>query len=390
VIKRQKLVELDSRTLRPLPGRSVPLVGFTGAAGISPDGTRVAVAGRRVVRVIDLGTMDLVRDLPKPRGYASLVSWPRPGSLLVVNEVEGQEKVETLVLDPRSGRILAKHRLVARESWPFGVQRAGSAAVFLLHPFEGIGPVRLVRLNARGRLQVAVLHRIRSGKEWIEVEPGFDAVHNIWPALAVDEEGNHAFVIGSEDIVAEVDLQTLDVSYHSLQQQASILERLRNWLEPTADAKASDWVQLGALWLGEHALAVFGIRSVPYVEDGSLDERDEPLGLRLVDTRDWTVRVVDEDARWVDRSGDLLLAHASLWDSAAQERRGIGLRAYTLGGEERFHVLDDRPIIGVQVLDGRALVEFDDAPGRAVVDLEAGKVLDEEARRIGHMVVRAG
>ncbi|MGH3042501.1 MAG: hypothetical protein ACRDNG_12325, partial [Gaiellaceae bacterium] len=161
-----QLLELDSRTLRPVPGRSAPLAGFTGAAGISPDETRIAVGGRRSVRVVELGSMEVVADLPKPRGYAGLVSWPRPGRLLVVNEVEGQEEVETLVLEAGSGRMLVQRRLAARESWPFGVQRAGSAAVFLLQPAEGVGPVRLVRFDVRGRLRVVRLNRIPSGTEW--------------------------------------------------------------------------------------------------------------------------------------------------------------------------------------------------------------------------------
>jgi hypothetical protein len=389
VIDSGQLLELDSHTLRPVPGRSAPLGGFTGAAGISPDGTRVAVGGRRSVRVVALSSMEVVADLPKPRGYADLVSWPHPGRLLVVNEVEGQEEVETLLLDTDSRRILVRRRQAARESWPFGVQSADGAAVFLLHPVEGIGPVRLVRFDMRGRMRVVRLHRIASGKEWTR---GLDVIRDIWPALAIDEKGRRAFVLGSEDVVAEVDLQTFRVSYHSLQRSVSIAERLRNWFEPSAAAKTSDWIQLGALWVGNGVIAVFGVRSVPYMEDGVLQERDEPLGLRLVDTADWSFRVVDEDARWVERSDDQLLAYASLWDSAAQETRGIGLRGYALDGTRRFHVLDERPIAGVLALGDRAYALLDDAGTAAVVDLQTAKVqrefpVDDEASGIPDMVV---
>jgi hypothetical protein len=182
-------------------------------------------------------------------------------------------------------------------------------------------------------------------------------------------------VVGSEDVVAEVDLRTFSVKYQSLRPSVSMIERLRNWLEPTAEAKASDWIQMGALWAGDGVLAVFGVRSVPFVEDGGLQERDEPLGLKLVDTDEWSVRVIDEDAGWVERSGNLLLAHARLWHSAAQEIRGIGLRAYTLDGERRFHVLEDRPVAGVQVLGKRALVYLDDGDTGALVDLRTGAII---------------
>jgi hypothetical protein len=388
-----RLVELDSRTLRLVPGRSAPLDGRTGAAGISPNGARVAVGGRRSVRIVDLLRMKVVVDLSKPGGYASLVSWPQPGRLLVMNQVEGRQEVEALVLDPASGRLLVRRRLAARESWPFGAQRAGPAAVFLLHPVKGVGPVRLVRFDADGRLRVVRLHRIASGKRWTELQPGLDVVRDMWPALAVDEEGGRAFLVGGENFVAEVDLRTFRVEYHSLQRSVSLLKRLRNWFEPPAEAKASDWIQVGALWVGGGVIAVFGVRSVPFVEGGTLQERDEALGFRLVDTKDWSIRMIDEDVRWVHRSGDLLLAYASLWDSAPQERRGIGLRAYALDGRKLSHVLDARPIGGVQVVGNRAFALLDDAGTAAVVDVRTGKVLreipvDEESTGIPDAVLR--
>lgn len=388
-----RLVELDSRTLRPVLGRSAPLDGRTGAAGISPNGARVAVGGSRSVRVIDLLRMKVVADLRKPSGYASLVSWPQPGRLLVVNEVEGREEVEALVLDASSGRMLVRRRLAARESWPFDVQRASAAAVFLLHPVEGVGPVRLVRFDGRGRLRVVYLHRIASGKQWTELQPGLDVVRDIWPALTVDEAAGRAFVVGSQNFVAEVDLRTFRVEYHSLQQSTSLLKRLRNWFEPPAEAKASDWTQLGALWIGDDVMAVFGVRSVPFVEDGTLQERDEPVGFRLVDTKDWSVRIIDEDADWVNRSGDLLLAYASRWHPTAQEHRSLGLRAYALDGRKRFHVLDARPISDVQVVGNRAFALLDDSGNAAVVDVRTGKVLreipvDEERTGIPDPVLR--
>jgi hypothetical protein len=384
-IEAEKLVELDSRTLLPAAGRSASLAGFRGAVAFSPDGRRVAVGGTRAVRVVDLASMQIVTDLPKPRGYTSVLSWPRPGRLLVVNEVEGRAAVEAFVLNAASGRILVRRRLEAR-SWAFGARQT-RAAVFLLHPPAGIGPVRLAHFDARGRLRLARLERIPAGQE---LDLG-----DVFPALAVDDEGRRAFVVGGEDVVAEVDLGSFRISYHSLQESSSIVERLRNWLEPTAEAKASDFTQFGALWLENDMLAVTGVRTSPYREDGALRQRDQPLGLRLVNTESWDVRTVDEDARWVARAGDLLLAYASLWDSADAEVRGIGLRAYTLEGERRFHALGNRPIDGVFVVGGRAFAILADSGDAAVVDLRAGKVVrtfpvDETSTGIPDIVLRPG
>ncbi|MGH3042193.1 MAG: hypothetical protein ACRDNG_10745, partial [Gaiellaceae bacterium] len=87
-------------------------------------------------------------------------------------------------------------------------------------------------------------------------------------------------------------------------------------------------------------------------------------------------------------------AERLLWDSAAQEHRGIGLRAYTLDGKRRFQVLDERPIAGVQVLRDRVFALLDDAGSAAVVDIRSGKVLreftvDEEAAGLPDLVVRS-
>lgn len=387
-----KLLELDSLTLRPVPGRSAAVGEATGSAAISPDGTRVAVGRRSSLRIVELVSLRVVKDVPKPRGHAALVSWAPSGRILVVNEVPAQQRVEALVFDVVSGRLLVRRRVPGREGWPFGIREARGSAVFLLHPIVGIGPVRLVAVDAGGRVRVVRLHRIRAGSEWVD---GMDVVRDVWPALAVDEARGRAFVVAAGDMVAEVDLRTFGVSYHSFEEPTSLLGRMRSWLDPVAEAKASDWVQLGALWLGQGRIAVFGIRSVPFIQDEVLQERDQPLGLRFVDTEDWSVRVVDEQAGWCELSDGVLLAYASLWDSIDQRRHGIGLRAYSLQGTRRFHVLGEEPIAEVQPLRDRAIALLDDAGSVALVDLRTGEILrrlprGEAGTGIPELVLRAG
>jgi hypothetical protein len=377
VIVGGKLMELDAATLRPLAGRAVSLGRHDGAAGLAPDRKRVAVGGRRSLRIIDLRSMKVVADLPKPPGYTALVSWAHPGRLVVVNEVARRNQVEVLVFDPADGRLLVRNALPARDSWAFAPQAAAGEVVFLLHPLEGIGPARLVHVDSHGRSRVVRLARIASGYRWAEVAPGLEAVREVWPALAVDHDGGRAFVVGSHDVVAEVDMRTGGVEYHVLQESLSLADRLLNWLQPVAHAKASDWTQLGALWLGNGRLAVFGVQTVPWAEGDAVHERDEALGFRLVDTTDWTFRMIDDEVVWLQRAGDLVLATGGLWNSVTQERRGIGLRGYELDGTRRFQVLDDRVVDGVEAVGGRALVRLGDADEVAVVDLGSGRILDE-------------
>jgi len=61
--------------------------------------------------------------------------------------------------------------------------------------------------------------------------------------------------------------------------------------------------------------------------------RPVPYGLRLVDTRDWTIRTVDPDAQTFDVAGGLLLARR--W-YAASGLNPIGVAAYDLAGNPRW------------------------------------------------------
>ena len=58
-------------------------------------------------------------------------------------------------------------------------------------------------------------------------------------------------------------------------------------------------------------------------------------GLRVIDTRDWSIRTLDERAF-------SFVAAAGLLPTSARE--GRGLTAYTPDGDERFHVPDSRHV----------------------------------------------
>jgi hypothetical protein len=50
------------------------------------------------------------------------------------------------------------------------------------------------------------------------------------PALAIDPEGERAFVVGAGSLVAELDLDTLEVRYHEL--DGSTASSRRCWPPP--------------------------------------------------------------------------------------------------------------------------------------------------------------
>jgi hypothetical protein len=374
VIRGGRLAEIDARTLEPLPGRAVHLRGHNGGIALSPDGSRAAAGGAKSIRIVDLTRFEVVADLPKPHGYSRLVSWGDPDRIVVVSEVFRRNRVDVLVLAVDSGRLLSRRSYPAEDGWPHVVRAANGSVAFLLHPMGGIGPTRLVHVDRSGCSRLYRLDRIASGSEWVD---STSVIRDLWPALALDADGTHAYVFGVDDFVAEVDLTHGEVSNHSLEPRLSLAGRLWNWLEPSAEAKASDWTQLGALWLGDGMLALFGDRTVPIVEGDTHHEVGKALGFRLVDTADWSVRMVDDEVISMERSRDMLLAWGHLWSSVTRQYSGIGLRAYDLEGERLFHVLGNQRVETASIVGATALAKLADQQGTVAVDVAGGRVLQE-------------
>jgi hypothetical protein len=342
------------------------------------------VGGWKSVRIVDLTRFEVVADLPKPHGYSRLVSWGDPGRIVVLNEVFRWNGIDVLVLDAVSGRLLSTRRFAAEDGWTSVARAAGGSVAFLLHPSGDIGPTRLIHVDQSGRSRLYRLDRIASGHEWVGPSSVF---RDLWPGLALDSDGDHAYVVGADDLVAEVDLERGRVEYHSLAPSVSLAARFRNWLEPSAEAKASDWTQLGALWLRDGRLALFGNRTVPLIDGDTHHEVGEALGFRLVDTTDWSARMIDDEVIWMERSGDVLLAWGHLWSSVTETYSGIGLRAYDLNGEALFHVLGDRRVEAVSIVGTMALAKLAEGQGTFAVDLVNGQVDPAEPAFIPSRVV---
>lgn len=176
-----------------------------------------------------------------------------------------------------------------------------------------------------------------------------------------------------------MDLALLDVAYHAVRERVSLLGRLRNWLEPVARADGGggfDGPVRTAVWAGDGRLAVSGWDDHAVAKGkGTVEVRSTPAGLRLIDTRAWTIRTLDEGASRVARADGLLLAYGSLWDGSAW--RGIGLRAYSSDGERRFQLFDEAPIFTVQAAGRLAYAQLENSCRGWVVDLPTGRSLGE-------------
>ena len=159
----------------------------------------------------------------------------------------------------------------------------------LRHGRARLGPARLVHVTVDGRVRSVRLDRIEAGRR----DDGRGRV--LFPGLAVDRRGNRAFVVAADGgLIAEVDLGSRRVTYHDLGEP------------PRRPRVALESFLRSARWLGAGTLAVSG-EDLPASEPPN---RADPVpdGLRLVDTRTWTIRTVDPEAQTFDHAGGLLLA----------------------------------------------------------------------------------
>jgi hypothetical protein len=351
-----RLATVDPLTLQPV-GRSTQIGRYVWPGARSPDGSRMVLAASDParVRVVDLKKMKTVTAFKLGGSSVNGINWVSPRLMVAV-----VDPFVVIGADPLSKRVLWRRYLPNRFE-TFAPSAAGF--VVLVLP-TGTGssttdPTPLISVDAGGQMREVVLERIRSGVPDYTTDPPSEEYRR--PGLAIDRVGNRAFVVGAGEPIAEVDLATMAVTYHGGSRTL---------------AKAINGPERDATWLGNGLLAVTGIdaHSQPVVKDRRQDEHwwYTPAGLTLVDTKDWSSRMIDPGATSVTSAGGLVLASAWLQDSAEPKRpQGMGVTAYDLTGNRRFHLFDGP--VGVQVAAGLAYLSI--GSQIAVVDVAAGRVV---------------
>jgi hypothetical protein len=329
------LVRVDRVTLRPRPGRRVPLSAEPLGWSFAPDRSRLAVgstARGASLRLIDLRAMRTLGDVRIARRGSGVAStWVDPTRVLAVVVTPGccgAGETTVVGVDALRRRVLWRRPLGG--SLQAG-ERFGAGLVLVLGPRgREIGPSRLVHVGGDGAIRSASLPEIRSG-----TESRGSTTHNWNPGLAVDRTGERAFVVQARAPLAEIDLRSFVVRSHPLGAQPRVADALAG---PAREA----------LWLGRGMLAVTGSDSGP--------AGDTAAGLTLVDTRRWSARTIDRRASDAALVAGRLLASSFLFDRRGQVTAGSGLTGYSLQGRRRFHRYGSQPITGVQPLGRRALV----------------------------------
>jgi len=372
----QALVRVDPTTVRALPGPRVSL-GYTYFGSFSPD--RTVLAFGRVdsqtdgthdpnayVRIVDVQAMRAVRDLALGAGSVLDVAWLAPGRVVVVVSHCCGVGDELVIVDPGDGRPVDRQSLGAD---PVGLVRTPDRLVLLLGAQGTIGAARLLDVGADGAVSSVTLDRIAAGSER-EGAGGEPGARYVFPALAVDAGADRAFVLSPQDLVAEVDLRSGAVAYHSV---SPLGRRLQG---PAAPAKlfygASRWAQ----WLGNGRLAVAGADVMPFRNKlGERQVRHRPSGLELIDTLKWTARTIDRNADSFTVAGSYLLATGSRWTTPTALPKGSGLTGYTSRGRRRFRLLRGRVVALDEAYGTRAFVEVDQQVDPKVIDLRRGRVV---------------
>jgi hypothetical protein len=362
---RPKLTHLKSLSLEPL-GRGVSLgVGGGSATTLSRGGRMLALGDENPgVEIVDLRRMRKVGavKLPAP-GWVTFLSWQH-GYLFAV--VSRDRSSVVAVIDPVGRQVLQHYRLARRI---IDVQESRGAVVVLTAPRKGIGPLELTVVGGKGMQSVRV-PEIFGGARMENGEDGYRA-REVTPALAV-EPGERAFIVPAGKTVAEVSLHNLAVEYHTLAEPVSLLGRVHNWLEPSAEAKVLDGPQRKAAWLASGLIAVTGADYTTVTSASGLDVQVEAAGLSLLDPDDWSIRKIDgETSDFVSFRTSLLAFGDTSWGHPAP---GLGVVGYDLTGRELFRRFKGTAVSWVEPVEGLAYVSLDEKR-RAVLDAASGRVL---------------
>jgi hypothetical protein len=98
--------------------------------------------------------------------------------------------------------------------------------------------------------------------------------------------------------------------------------------------------------------------------------------VRIVDTRDWSVRQLAPGADGFRLAGEVLLLFSATWSSELTMPTPIGVAAYALDGRKRFHLYEGTRAWVVYADERRAYIDPSGPGAVDVVDVATGSVVE--------------
>jgi hypothetical protein len=310
------LLRLNPRTLRQV-GR--PIRTFRGGSDlrISPDGTRLAFADsfqrRSRIHFVDLArwrSMGVARF--DRRGWLT-VGWLSQDRLLAISD-QGLDRQRLLWIDVASRTVIARR---AYSGWNVNAVTVPGGLAVALGPREGVGALRLLLVDPSGGIRTIRLGGIKAGGDYAD-----SGGQILTPALTVDPDGGRMYVVAARGLlVAQVDLASGAVSYHSLGASASKGNVDMWWREAT--------------WAGDGRIAVTGDHWPP-VGHRRPPRLPVPFGIRIVDTRNWSIITLDPRPNSMHVADGTVLAAGTQWFYGARRPKSTGLLAFDQSGRHAF------------------------------------------------------
>jgi hypothetical protein len=353
---------VDPVTLRPESRRMRGFrEAFTGAR--SPDGRHFAVGSNfdrsAAIRVIDLERRRSERIIELNRPGPVLVEWPtRDRIVAIAGRPYGRYEIS--VVDPSTAKVRARHGF---RGWLVSHRPTATGVAVLLGPERRLGPARLLVADASGEVRRITLESIEAGATHPRVRPA----RYRQPGLTVDPSGRRAYVVAARDraLVASIELASGRVEYHEPAEAPAARAAKGN-----VDAR---WRE--ASWLGSDSIAVTGFRSRPARRGSRLPPPEEPYGIRLIDTSDWSMRTLAREPNQAVVAGDRLLAHGTTWSRGWRRSESTGLLAFDAGGRPLFTRFPGEEVLLAGATDTHAYVWLRPKRTLHVLDLDDGRTL---------------
>jgi hypothetical protein len=347
------LFRLNPRTLQQV-GRPIRTFRNGAGLGFSPDGTRIAYSGgsprRSGIHFVDLAGWRSL-GVARPGRDQLNVGWVSDDRVLAWTQHFGRQGL--FWIDARTKRVLARRSFSGQIMNALAVPGGYALA---LAPQGAIGPLRIMVASPNGGVRIIELDGIRAGSDFDE--PRGEV---LTPAVTADPESGRLYVVAARGLlVAEVDLASVAVSYHSLGASAS-------------KGNVDTWWR-AAVWAGAGRIAVTGDHWPP-VRNGRAYDGPVPFGVRIIDTATWSITTLDPRPNSMHVAGSTVLATGTRWFDGGERSENTGLLAFDEAGRRAFTRFRSRPValLGSRGELGYAWIRR--TRTAHVIDLDSGRTL---------------